>query len=386
LTRIMIVAGEASGDLHGANLVSEARKLDPALSFFGMGGRRLRSAGVELMVDLAHMSLMGITEIFSALGHVRSALKTLKEAMAQERPAALVLIDYPDFNLSLAKEARRLGIPVFYYICPQIWAWRTGRVKKMARLVDRLLVVFPFEVEFYRGHGLEAEFIGHPLLDVMALPRPKSEVKAELGFDPDRPLLVLLPGSRRPLVGKLLPPMLEAARLMRNKWPELNLAVAQAETLNSDFVASFIQDPALKVKIIAGRSHTLQNAADAVLAASGTATLETALMLTPMVVVYRTSFLTYVLGKSMLKTQHVSIVNLIAGRRIVPELLQNEVRPDKIGAELERILMDDGEKERMIEDLKAVRGALGQPGAGRRAAELLLQTVGPQREPAEGRE
>jgi len=376
LTRIMIVAGEASGDLHGANLVSEACKLDSALSFFGMGGRRLRSAGVELMVDLAHMSLMGITEIFSALGHVRSALKILKAAMARERPAALVLIDYPDFNLSLAKEARRLGIPVFYYICPQIWAWRTGRVKKMARLVDRRLVVFPFEVEFYRGHGLEAEFIGHPLLDVMAPPRPKPEVKAELGFDPDRPLLVLLPGSRRPLVGKLLPPMLEAARLMRNKWPDLNLAVAQAETLSSDFVASFIQDPALKVKIIAGRSHALQNAADAVLAASGTATLETALMLTPMVVVYRTSFLTYVLGKSMLKTQHVSIVNLIAGRRIVPELLQNEVRPDKIGTELERILMDAGGRKKMIEDLEAVRGALGEPGAGRRAAEMLLQTIG----------
>jgi len=376
LTRVMIVAGEASGDLHGANLAAEARRMAPDLSFFGMGGSRLKAAGVELMVDLTHMSLMGITEIFSALGHVRSALKTLKTAMARERPAALVLIDYPDFNLSLAKEARRLGIPVFYYICPQIWAWRTGRVKKMARLVDRLLVVFPFEVEFYRKYGLEAEFIGHPLLDVMAPPRPKAEVKAELGFDPDTPLLVLLPGSRRPLVGKLLPLMLEAARLILTKRPDLNLALAQAETLNADFIESFIQDPSLGIKVAAGRSHTLQNAADAVLAASGTATLETALMLTPMVVVYRTSLLTYLLGKSMLKTEHVSIVNLIAGRRIVPELLQNEVRPDKIAAELERILMDAGGRKKMIEDLEAVRGALGEPGAGRRAAEMLLQTIG----------
>jgi len=372
----MIVAGEASGDLHGSNLVLAARELVPELDFFGMGGQRLRAAGVDLAFDLEHMSLMGFTEIISKLGYAWSALKTLKAAMAETRPAGLVLIDYPDFNLSLAKTAKKLGVPVFYYISPQIWAWRTGRVRKMARLVDKLVVVFPFETEFYRRHGVEAVFAGHPLLDIMPPPKAKNEAKAHLGFDPDKPLLVLFPGSRRPLVRQLLPVLLQAAEKVRDRRPDLALAVAQADTLTRDFLASFLKDGPGGVEVLAGRPHSLQNAADVAVVASGTSTLETALMLTPMVVVYRTHPLTYHLARFMLKTKDVAMANLIAGRRVVPELLQNEVCPDRIAAELERILGEPEKKEEMTRGLRQVRGRLGEPGASRRAARLLLQTIG----------
>ncbi len=372
----MIAAGEASGDLHGSNLVKAAKEMSPGLEFFGMGGERLRAAGVDLLVDLEHMSLMGVAEIVSKLGHVWSSLNLLKAAMAERRPAALVVIDYPDFNLNLAKAAHRLGIPVFYYITPQVWAWRRGRLKTMARYVDCLAVILPFEEKFFRGAGLNATFVGHPLLDALPEPRPRPDVRRELGLDPDRPLLALFPGSRKPLVGQLMPIMLETVRLLRQKRPELAVAVAQAETLNRDFLDGFLSGAPDGIEIIHGRSHQLQNAADAALAASGTTTLETALMLTPMVVVYRLKWLSWLIGKLLISVDHVSLANLIAGRRLVPELLQNEARPDKIAAELERILNDPAVMSDMVAGLREVREKLGRAGASRRAAGLLLTTAG----------
>ena len=317
--RIMLVAGEASGDLHGASLVTAVRELSPNVQFYGVGGRRLRSAGVELLFDLEHMSLMGITEIVAGLRQAWRILRTLKKSLLADRPSALVLIDYPDFNLRLAKAARQAGIPVFYYICPQIWAWRVGRVQLMGKYVDRRVVVFPFEVEFYKQHGLHADFVGHPLLDMMGPPRLKSMVKADLGFDPDRPLLLLMPGSRKTVAGRLLPVLLETARRMRQQRPDLSLALAQADTLSMDFLSPFLEKGPDDIRVLAGKSHDLQNAADIVVVASGTSTVETALMLTPMVVVYRMGALTYWLGRRFVKTNHVAMANLIAGQRVVPE-------------------------------------------------------------------
>ncbi len=371
----MIVAGEASGDLHGANLVLAARELAPGLVFYGTGGRRLRSAGVDLLFDIEAMSLMGGTEVLSGLGQAWRTYRTLKKTLAQDRPDGLILIDYPELNLPLAKAARKAGVPVFYFVCPQIWAWRSWRVGKMGRRVDRRVVVFPFEVDFYRRHGLEADFVGHPLLDAMAPPRPKHQVKAELGLDPDRRVLLLMPGSRRHLVKQLLPIMVEAASGMQERYPGLTVALAQADTLSNDFLQPYI-DGAPDIKAVAGRSHSLQNAADAAIVASGTSTLETALMLTPMVVIYRMGFISALLASQLIKTEHVAMANLIAGREVVPELLQYKARPDRIIMELEKIFNDPGVKSRMIEGLAGVRAKLGGPGACRRAAELLLQTIG----------
>jgi lipid-A-disaccharide synthase len=288
----------------------------------------------------------------------------------------VVLIDYPDFNLRLAKSAKRLGIPVFYYISPQLWAWRQGRVKKVDRYVDRMAVVFPFEPDFYQRHGVEVSFVGHPLLDVMDPPRPKEEVKTELGFDPSQPLLGLLPGSRMSEIKAHLPLMLESARRLNAGRPNgVSLAVAQADSLGSGELTPFLELGPKDVKLVAGHTHDLQNAADVILTASGTATLETALMLTPMVVIYRLKLLSYQIFRRMVKIEHVAMANLIAGEEVVPELLQNDARPDNIVTELNRILDSPEDRRRMVEGLTLIRKKLGGQGASLRAARLLLETI-----------
>lgn len=376
MKRIMIVAGEASGDLHGSNLVRSALSLDPDLKFYGLGGENLRNAGIDLLFDLEHQGLFGFLEIVSSLRSTIGIYRSLKASLTRDRPSAVVLIDYPDFNLRLAKSAKRLGIPVFYYISPQLWAWRQGRVKKIDRYVDRMAVVFPFEPDFYQRHGVEVSFVGHPLLDVMGPPRPKEEVKTELGFDPSQPLLGLLPGSRMSEIKAHLPLMLESAGRLKSGRPNgLSLAVAQADSLGSGKLTPFLELGPKDVKLVAGRTHDLQNAADVILTASGTATLETALMLTPMVVIYRLKLLSYQIFRRMVKIEHVAMANLIAGEEVVPELLQNDARPDNIVTELNRILDSPEDRRRMVEGLTLIRKKLGGPGASLRAARLLLETI-----------
>lgn len=376
MKRIMIVAGEASGDLHGSNLVRSALSLDPDLKFYGLGGENLRKAGIDLLFDLEHQGLFGFLEIVSSLRSTIGIYRSLKASLTRDRPSAVVLIDYPDFNLRLAKSAKRLGIPVFYYISPQLWAWRQGRVKKVDRYVDRMAVVFPFEPDFYQRHGVEVSFVGHPLLDVMDPPRPKEEVKTELGFDPSQPLLGLLPGSRMSEIKAHLPLMLESAgRLNAGRRNGVSLAVAQADSLASGELTPFLELGPKNVKLVAGRTHDLQNAADVILTASGTATLETALMLTPMVVIYRLKLLSYQIFRRMVKIEHVAMANLIAGEEVVPELLQNDARPDNIVTELNRILDSPEDRRRMVEGLTLIRKKLGGPGASLRAARLLLETI-----------
>jgi lipid-A-disaccharide synthase len=372
----MIVAGEASGDLHGSNLVRSALSLDPDLKFYGLGGENLRNAGIDLLFDLEHQGLFGFLEIVSSLRSTIGIYRSLKASLTRDRPSAVVLIDYPDFNLRLAKSAKRLGIPVFYYISPQLWAWRQGRVKKVDRYVDRMAVVFPFEPDFYQRHGVEVSFVGHPLLDVMDPPRPKEEVKTELGFDPSQPLLGLLPGSRMSEIKAHLPLMLESARRLNAGRPNgVSLAVAQADSLGSGELTPFLELGPKDVKLVAGHTHDLQNAADVILTASGTATLETALMLTPMVVIYRLKLLSYQIFRRMVKIEHVAMANLIAGEEVVPELLQNDARPDNIVTELNRILDSPEDRRRMVEGLTLIRKKLGGQGASLRAARLLLETI-----------
>ena len=376
MKRIMIVAGEASGDLHGSNLVRSALSLDPDLKFYGLGGENLRNAGIDLLFDLEHQGLFGFLEIVSSLRSTIGIYRSLKASLTRDRPSAVVLIDYPDFNLRLAKSAKRLGIPVFYYISPQLWAWRQGRVKKIDRYVDHMAVVFPFELDFYQRHGIEVSFVGHPLLDVMDPPRPKEEVKTELGFDPSKPLLGLLPGSRMSEIKAHLPLMLESAgRLNAGRSNGVSLAVAQADSLGSGELTPLLELGPKDVKLVAGRTHDLQNAADVILTASGTATLETALMLTPMVVIYRLKPLSYQIFRRMVKIEHVAMANLIAGEEVVPELLQKDACPDNIVTELNRILESTEDRTRMVEGLTLIRKKLGRQGASLRAARILLEMI-----------
>lgn len=372
---VLIVAGEASGDLFGSLLAAQARAQDPGLRFYGLGGPRMEAAGVELMFDLSGQQHVGLTEVISSLGDILATMKALEKSIVQRKPAAVVLIDYPGFNLRLARRAKLLGVPVFYYISPQLWAWRAGRARQVKKWVDRMVTVFPFEPEFYAAHGVEAEYVGHPLLDVLPEPRPKPGAKAALGLDPHRPLLLLQPGSRASEIRQVLPVMIEAAALVAQNVPGLSLALARAETIEDELLAPLLSTCPLEIQVFAGATHALQNAADVVLTASGTATLETALALTPMVVVYRVSWLTYHLARLLVNARYLAMPNILADRQIAPEFLQARMRPGPVAEAVTRLFRDEAARNLAIEGLDEVRRRLGGPSASGRAASLLLDMI-----------
>jgi lipid-A-disaccharide synthase len=296
--------------------------------------------------------------------------------LQEDRPALLILIDLPDFNLILAAKAKKLGIPVFYYISPQVWAWRSGRVKKIKRLVDRMAVILPFEQEFYHSHGMEVEFVGHPLLDEVRVRKSRQEFLAEHSIDPDGKKIVgILPGSRRKEVAAMLPVFIEAARIIKNKLEEratFLLPVAPSLT-DQDLADCGLEDCGIDIRPVRGNRYDLMAACDAVMAASGTVTLELAILKVPMVVAYRVSPLSHWLGSKFIKVDYASLVNLIAGREVVAELLQDDATPENIGVEMMRLLADQGVAELMRKELTGVVESLGNPGASRRAAELALE-------------
>ena len=376
----MVVTGEASGDMHGAKLVLAMRALNPHLSFAGMGGIELERAGVSMLFDAAKIAVVGVTEVLSHLGDILQARRTLLEHMRKERPDLLILIDYPDFNLLLAAKAKKLGIPILYYINPQIWAWRSGRVHAIRRLADRVAVILPFEQEFYARYGYQVDFVGHPLADTVepGVDRPASV--ARYGLDPQKKLIGLLPGSRRKEIASLLPGFLEAAALLNRAYPgRYTFLIPQASTIDRRVLEqNGLQQyqHSLDIRVLKEDRYTLMAASDAVVAASGTVILELALLNTPTVVAYRISPLTYFLGRLLIrKLQFFSLVNLIGGRAIVPELLQDAVTPERIAKELTRLLEDQAARSAMLEGLAEVRARLGGPGASARAAAIALSML-----------
>jgi lipid-A-disaccharide synthase len=371
----MIVTGEASGDMHGANLIRAMQRLAPGLRVSGMGGPELRGCGMEVLYDAARLSVVGLLEVFSHLGDIRAAMAVLEARLAKERPDLLILIDLPDFNLMMAKKAKRLGVPVFYYISPQVWAWRSGRVKKIKRLVDRMAVILPFEQEFYHRLGMEVDFVGHPLLDTVKTTMSRREFLTRLGIEPgSRPVIGILPGSRVGEVRTMLPVFLAAARLLA---PEIGPPICLlpvAAALDDNLLAeSGLAGCDLEVHTIREERYNLMAACDAVMAASGTVTLELAILGVPMVVAYRVAPLTHFLGRRLIKVKYASLVNLVGGEEIVPELLQHEATPEKISQALRQLLGETGAAERMRSGLSRVVRQLGAPGASSRAAQLALQ-------------
>ncbi len=374
--KVMIVAGEASGDLHGSNLVRTVRTMAPHLSFYGAGGPKMKSAGVETIVDSAELSVVGIWEVLPSLGKILSALTLLKKRLEEDRPSLLILIDFPDFNLMVAKHAKRFGVPVLYYISPQVWAWRKGRVKKIARLVDRMAVVFPFEVPIYQREGVKVTFVGHPLLDAVKFAGDTPEIMERLGVDRKKRVIGLLPGSRGREVRSLLPPMLEAAEIMASRSPEFEFILPLAPTMAGEQVEELLSRYNVEVRIVEGMTYDVMKVSDMIFAASGTATLEAAIVGTPMVVVYRVSPLSYMLGRMLIDMAHISLPNIVAGRRIVPELIQDEANPGRMVEEAFAILFGKGRAEEMRKDLMDVRDRLGGPGASVRTAEMVIDMVG----------
>lgn len=375
MKKILIIAGEASGDLHGANLVKALHERAPDLKVYGVGSRKMREAGVTMLADASEISVVGATEVLTHIGAIYSVYAKLKRFLREERPDLLVLIDFPDFNILTGKAAKKLGIPVLYYISPQVWAWRKGRVKTIAKLVETILVVFPFEVDLYQRTGVDVRFVGHPLADVVDSPYTRDEACRQLGLRQDRRTIALLPGSRRKEVMHLFPDMLRAAKILRGRYPDLQFILPVAPTLDRKFVEAFVENSGVPLTIVDGRVYDVLRASDAAMVTSGTATLETGLMAVPMVIVYRASRLTYWIGRMLISVRNFGLVNIVAGRAVVPELLQDEATPERIAEELGTILADPEKHRRITEELVRVRKVLGEGGASRRAAAAVIELL-----------
>ncbi len=373
--RIMIVAGEASGDLHGSNLVKESLRANPDLAFIGMGGAKLREAGVTILVDSAETAVVGLVEVISHFGAIYRAFTILRKVLTTDPPDLLVLIDFPDFNLRLAKVAKKAGVRVLYYISPQVWAWRVGRVKKIARLVNHMAVVFPFEVPFYEKEGVPVTFVGHPLVDIIHPTVTRSGAQAAFGLDPARRTIGLFPGSRKGEIGNLSATLIEAARLLRKHFPDVQFILPLASSLSNGDIAPFLDASDLDIRVVDGRTYDVIQACDAIITVSGTVTLEIALMGVPMVIIYRVSPFTYAVGKRLIKVDHIGLCNIVAGERVVRELVQDDAEPAWIAAEIARILTDDDYNREMRGKLLNIRGMLGASGASERVARLAAELM-----------
>jgi lipid-A-disaccharide synthase len=375
--KVLLVAGEASGDALGARLAAALLRAEPSLHLYGIGGAAMREAGVDTFIDTAELSVMGFAELGREVGRVLGAWRTLRRELQSGRPDLFVPIDFPDFNLPLCKAAHKAGVPVFYYVSPQVWAWRRGRIDTIARCVSSMLVLFPFEAEIYREHGVEAHFVGHPLVEDVAASRPRAEMRRELGIGADERLVALLPGSRRREIEAMLPPMAEAVRQLGSG---VRAVVAEAPSLERGLVEGVLRKAGRGampggIACRRGDAYNLLGAADVALVTSGTATLEAALLGCPMVVAYRMSAFSYALARRLVKVPFIAMPNLLLGRRVVPELVQQEATAEGIAREARLILDDDAGRARMKSDFAEIRRVLARPGAADAAAGLALELL-----------
>jgi len=376
---ILVSAGEASGEMYGAQLIEALRKRNPSLTFFGAGGERMRAAGCEILVDAKDLAVVGITEIVSHLPKILDLYKNLIRAADDRHPNLAVVIDSPAFNWRVARQMRKRGIPVVYYVCPQFWAWRQGRVKLLRKYVDKALVIFPFEEKFYRDRGVNATFVGHPLADLPAPSVTREEYAAQHGLDLGKLWIAIMPGSRRKEVRMNLPTILDAVDRLGSDY-EFLLPVAR--TLEPAFLKGLIETRPPESSAKRG-IHLVPEALPALyhsrvgIVASGTATVEAAIMGTPFVMVYRVSPLTYALGKPRVKVAHYAMVNLIAEEEIVPELVQAKFTPENIVSELSKVLPDGLARTRMMQGLGAVKAKLQSAGAhpSEKAAAIIIEML-----------
>ncbi|MCD6487473.1 MAG: lipid-A-disaccharide synthase [Syntrophobacterales bacterium] len=372
---IMIIAGEASGDLHGANLVRAMHDTNPGLRFYGVGGEKMKESGVSLIAHSSEMAVMGITEVLPRLGFILKVKRELKKSLRQSRPALLILIDYPDFNLPLAKFAREDGIKVFYYISPKVWAWRKKRIYALEKYVDRMALILPFEEQVYEKVNLDARFVGNPLLDTVKRQYTRGEALKKFGLKEGLTTIALLPGSRKGEVARLLPEMLGMAKILKDRIPAIQFVLPLADTLSFDFVHELADPYKVDFRIIEGDVYDVIGLSDIAVVASGTATLETALLGVPMIIVYRLSPLTYLIGRIVVNVDNIGLVNIIAGKTVVPELIQGNANPEKMADEAYDILTSAPRMDEMKRNLSGVSEMLGGPGASARAASLACEMI-----------
>ena len=373
--KILLVAGEVSGDLHGSHLVEAIQSIDPEIQFFGVGGEGLKRVGMKLLYPSQSLSVVGITEVLLKLRPILRALRGLKKSLDRERPDLIILIDFPDFNLRLAKVAHRRGIPILYYVSPQVWAWRPKRIKLIARLVKKMIVLFPFEVPLYEAAGVDVEWVGHPLLDTVRPALSKEKAFQQLGLDPKRRTIGLLPGSRMHEVERLLPPLLASADVLQREIPDLQFVIPLAPGIPKTILSPWMKNISVPVIVVEGFTYDAMNLSELLIAASGTATLEGAILGKPMVIIYKVSLPSYWIARALIRVDHIGLVNLVAEKEIAPELIQRDVNPRRIADEALRILRDPLLSRKMVESMGEVRQKLGEPGAAQRAAHIVLSLM-----------
>jgi lipid-A-disaccharide synthase len=370
MARILVIAGEASGDLHGAGVVRELKRRDPSAEIFGVGGDRMIAAGMEVIFHIRELAVMGFLEVVKHLPVLKAVERTLMAVIRGKKPDVVLLIDYPGFNLRFAGKIRDAGMKIAYYISPQVWAWNPGRVRKMKGLIDRMFVILPFEEQIYTDAGIGAEFVGHPLLEVLTEPQARGAFCKRYDLDEGRPILGIFPGSRRQEIERIFPAMLGAAHLLADRHG-VQPVVGVSSLLDFEFMKGFIRGGS-PVRLLRDVTYDIMKNSRVAIVTSGTATLETGWFGTPMVVVYKTSWPTYLIGRMLIRVRNIGLVNIVAGREIVPELIQAGATPAGIADTAGKYLLDGNLHAKTSADLGIIRERLGTPGASARVADALL--------------
>lgn len=373
--KIMMSAGEASGDMHAAAVAAELKRIMPDADLFGMGGADMRKSGVRIIYDIENLGIIGVVEVIRHIPFFFRLRAFLKKAMVEEKPDVLVCVDYPGFNMKLAHVAKELGIPVIYYIAPTIWAWNKGRAKNIVRDVEQVASIFPFEAEAYRKAGARVTFVGHPLADTVKPSMSFEEAMDYFHGNPDKKRVLLMPGSRKNEVAGLLPVMIQAAEKLAEK-EECQFFIPRASTISKEMLLSIIGKTSLSIEITEGHQYDLMHICTACVASSGTATLETALMELPTVLVYKLAPFTWFLANLLVHVKYAGLPNLLLGREVTPELLQDRAQAENIVSILLPWLQDEKARQKNIEEIREVRKALGSGGAVHRVAELIIKTAG----------
>ncbi|HIE42813.1 MAG TPA: lipid-A-disaccharide synthase [Nitrospinaceae bacterium] len=360
--RYLVVAGEASGDLHGSNLISALKVLQPLARFSGMGGSRMREAGVETLFGIERMGTVGVIEVLNEFDHYYKVYRTLMKEIASRKYDAVILIDYPTLNLRLAKQGRRFDCPVLFFISPQIWAWRKGRIKDIRESVRKMFVILPFEEKLYLDAGVDAEFLGHPFIDMVHPSRSREESKMKYSLEPGIKTIGILPGSRMNEINSLLGVMVEAAERIRNELGSCQFLLPIADSIDPDLIRERLGSNSLGIQLIQGEAYDVMNICDTVIIASGSATLEAGILGCPMVIVYKLNPLTYWMARLLVKIPLVGLVNIVAGEGVVPELIQDKVTAENISAEVLALLRDPEKEQAVRERLLRIKKSLGEPG------------------------
>ena len=373
-SRVMIVAGEASGDLHGSNLIRAAAEQHPQLSFYGVGGVKMQAAGCRIIFPSDELSVMGVVEVVRQLPKILRRFRQLKRVLrGEERPDLLVLIDFPDFNLRLAKVAKAVGVPVLYYISPKVWAWRSGRARVIAERVDRLALIFPFEPQIYNSLGVKAEYVGNPLLDEFIENQPQGLLRNTLGIETEAQVIGIFPGSRNSELEHILDALIETAEHLHQQRPDAKFLLPVAPSLSRDLLEQKFAAAELPVFIVEENIYEVAVACNAILTVSGTVTLQIALVGTPMAILYKVAPLSYAIGKRLIKIEFAGLTNIVAGRGVVREFIQDAAEPAAMSREVLRLLEDQDYIETMCRDLDEVRQLLGEPGCSERVAAIAAE-------------